>query len=606
MPKRTNTWRAKPWPPRVNTSLDPATVPPGTLIEAKNPITGIDNSLRKRPGIDKNFDDVTSGTVPIIGGGDFWYLSGGIKNQSRIAIDASGVFRSYTASGVNTALTVDGTTLVSPSIGATINNTNLFITAMDGTANRIKKWDGTNNVTDLLNKLEHTSISRASSGTTRTLVLGNSFKGLLGDIVVVTDGPSDYNGTFEVTAISTTTNSNDTIQYTGGASLTEGTTADTTMTINGLAPNGNIVSEHQGRLLTNDKARPYRLHYSAPGDGEVWGGYRDSGAIDISPNDGDPQGITAIFPTFNGDLFVAKSTKLYRIRGLIPDYSIEKVSDSLGCISHEAVAAIDQSDIIFVSERGIHSLVTTQKYGDYEESFVSADIQTTFNDTWERKGFIKARYLSNENLIAFAVTEGTAGTNDTMWLYNVRQGTRGWIGKWPSLSCEALFTIKDADKRRWYLGTSSTRLYKTLTDAVKDTDEAGSDSAIALSVTTGIIFPEDRPENDLNFKKVMLYYTPRGNQTITVAAKVDKFNSQSVSFDQEGGGTTLAAFILGEDTLGSEGLFAPYSRLIDGRGRGIQLTLTESSVAGNYSIEGIGVEYGGGGRRDEVLQPDAD
>jgi hypothetical protein len=605
MPRQTRTWRAKPWPPRVITSLDPAVIPAGSLTEAKNIITGINDSLRKRPGIDKNWDDVTSATDAIIGGGDFWYLSGGIKTQNRVAVDATGAWRSYTAGGVTASLTVDGVALTAPTIASTINNTNLFIAAFDGSTNRIKKWDGTNNVTDLLSKLAHTSVSRASSGTTRTLVLDNTFKGAIGDYIVITDGPSDYNGTFAVTAVSTTTATNDTVQYTGDDPLTETTAADTSMTIQGLAPHGSILAEHQGRLLTNDKDRPYRLHYSAPGDGQVWGGYGDSGAIDISPNDGDPEGITAIFPTFNGDLFVAKRTKLYRIRGIIPDYSIEKVSDSIGCIGHQAVAAVDQSDIIFVSERGIHSLAATDKYGDYEQSFISADIQDTFNDVWERRGYIKASYLNNENLIAFAVTEGTGATNDTLWLYNVSAKARGWIGKWDSLPCESIFTVKDGDRRRWYLGADTTRVYKTLTDALRDTDEAGADSAIALSVTTGIIIPEDRPENDVGFKNVLLYYTPRGNQTITAAVKIDKFTSQSVSFDQGGGGTTLASFILGVDTLGSEGLFAAYTRRIDGRGRGAQITLTESSVGGNYSIEGIGLEYAGGGRRDEALQPDA-
>jgi hypothetical protein len=574
---------------------------PNEVVQAENIVRGANGSVRKREGIDKNWDDETSGSTAIIGGLDYWYLSSGVKTQLKMSVDADGTFRSYSSAGAHTELTVDGVALSSPTNADSIAANNLALFAMDGTSNRIKKYSGTGNVDDLQQTWDQTSVSRSSSGTTRTLVLDNTFRGITGDYVVITGGPADYNGTFQVTGTSTTTSPDDTITYTASGSLSEGTTADTSMTLQGLAPNGSFLSEHQGRVLTNDKVRPDRLHYSAPGGPEVWGGYGDSGAFDVVPNDGDPDGITAAV-SFRGDLYIFKRTKIYRISGLLPFYTVQEVSGSIGCLSNQAIVKIDTRDVLFVSEKGVHSLVTTEKFGDVEDQFISAAIQPSFNDTWTRKSFIKASYLPTENLVGFAVTE-TGSTNNSLWLYSVRPGQEGWF-TWPDLDCETLFLATDSDRKRWYFGASTTRIHQTFDGNLFDTDEAGASAAIKLDVQTGKIQVEDTPEYETRFKRLMLYYTPKGNQTITGSINIDRYQSQSVSFNQGGGGTTLANFILSTTNLGSEGVFGPYSRLIKGIGRSIQVRLIENSTEGEYSIEGIGVEYLMGARRDHVLQPE--
>jgi hypothetical protein len=79
---------------------------------------------------------------------------------------------------------------------------------------------------------EVTTLSRSSSGTTRTIVVnGASFA--VGDNITVThtgtvnSSDSLYNGTFTITAVTTTTIKNDTITFTASGMLTESSTADT-------------------------------------------------------------------------------------------------------------------------------------------------------------------------------------------------------------------------------------------------------------------------------------------------------------------------------------------------------------------------------------------
>ncbi len=592
--RKTSLWALKPWIPSINSSKDPAALEPFECTNIENRITGVRDSFKKREGINKDWDSGTSGTNNIIGGSDYWFLSAGVKTQTKVSLDDTGAFRKYSSSGTITAITNDGSTLTTPSVACFRTFNGKLIMAMDGSTNRVKKYSGSGNVSDLEAGYDHTTVSRSSTTTTRTIVLGESFKGVNGEKIVVAGmGEATYNGNFTVTSVTTTTLTNDTISYTAGSSLNEGSTADTGGSVDGLAPNGSILGEHQGRLLMNDKDDLDRLHWSAPGDHEKWWGYGDSGASDFGLNDNDPVGLTGIFPTFNGDLFVAKKTKLFRVVGVIPFHQIQLVSDSIGCISHESIAAIDKSDIIWASQKGIHSLAATQAYGDYEEAFISKDIQASFNEDWDetRQKYLKGRYWSTENLYLITVTEESLGTtNNCVWAYHV--GHKRWLSRWPNLDCESIFIANDSDKVRPYFGSSTGRIYKGQSGNRYDTSESGTDSAISLLAETGVIFPQGNPYSISAFKKAVLFYTPRGNQTITVTAKVDNFANQSESFDESSGGTPLGTgWTLGTTALGSEGMFAPYSRQIDGYGYGIKLTISESARLSSYSIEGIGIEY---------------
>ncbi len=602
MARKTSLWRLKPWIPWINTSKDPASLDPSECQNIENRITGVRDSFKKREGIDKDWDDASSGTDGMIASSDFWYMDSGSKVQTKVSLRDDGTFWKYASDGTRTQITNSGLAVTSPTKASMLVFGNKLIIAMDGATNRVKKYSGSGNITDLEAGYDHTTISKKCVAGVVTLVLGQTFKGVNGDYAIVAgldETTATYNGTYQITGLSQTTVLNDTITYdTGNASDNEddgggGNVADTGGSVDSLAPNGSIISEHQGRVLLNDKEDKDRVHYSETFKDEKWWGYGDSGAMDFGRGDNDPVGVNGIFPTFNGDLFVGKQTKLHRVVGVIPYHQQLVVSDSIGVISHESIAAIDKSDVIWASTKGIHSLATTVNYGDYEEAFISRDIQKSFNEDWSqsRLGFLKGRYLSTENLYILCVTEEELGnTNNCVWLYHT--SLKRWISRWPNLDCESIFIANDTDRVRPYFGSSTGRIYKGFSGDRFDTSEAGVEEAISLLAKTGLIFPSGNAYSICAFKKAVLFYTPRGNQTVTFSVKVDKFTAQPTAFDESSGGTPLGTgWTLGTTSLGSEGMFGPYTRQIDGYGYGAEITITETAKLGSYSIEGIGLEF---------------
>jgi hypothetical protein len=148
MAYRTQLFQQIPWQGGLNTSQDESMIPPNQLTNANNVVFDTRGSRKKRDGIKHNWDDVTSGSVSIIGLHDFWYGTSS-KTQRLISVGNNRTVRSYNA-GTATSLTVSGTawsgTLTSCSM-VTFNN--LCIVAVSGSGNVVKKYSGSGDVEDL-------------------------------------------------------------------------------------------------------------------------------------------------------------------------------------------------------------------------------------------------------------------------------------------------------------------------------------------------------------------------------------------------------------------------------------------------------------------------
>jgi hypothetical protein len=610
MAQRTQLFQMLPWSGGVNTSIDEALIPANQLTVADNVVFDTRGSKRIRDGINLNYDNQTARSANVIGIHDYWY-GDTTKTQKRVFVTSDRKVYSE-VDGLVTELTVGGEawtgTLTTCSM-LTFNN--LVFIAVDGAANVMKQWSGSGNVSDVSSATGYTTVSRSSSGTTKTLKLSATVTADVGMRFVVSGvGGSGYNGTWTLASVA-----GDTITFVSDTASTEGTTADTGGSIGLTAPLASILREHQGRIFCNDKSRPDRLHYSAVADHTTWGGTGDSGAIDIGVGDGDPEGLTGISPTFKGTLFVGKRSKLYRISGYEPEsWQVETVSSGVGVVSHNSFAAVDQDDLFFVSEKGVHSIQATQSYGDFASVFVSTDIQRTFNDEWSRSRlkYVQAGYVDSLNCVAFAVTE-TSGTgrvntdtteNNAIWLYNIP--FKAWF-RWPDISCQALTVCNDADRKRLYLGTSEGRLSKTMVDDFYDTDTAGDQAAVRMRLVSGLVFVDESPYTVKGFKRFVLYYRPTGTHNITCQLKIDNFTLDAVntmSFSETGSSALLGptgSFTLGVDTLGYSAVLGPSTRHTDGYGRGVRVTIESNSVGADVEIQGFGIEYEPAGSSPETF-----
>src|SRR5690606_15198041 len=89
--------------------------------------------------------------------------------------------------------------------------------------------------------------------------------------------------------------------------------------------------------------------------------------------------ITGLSKPFLDDVyaFTAESINRVRVAGSA-DITVQTVNSSVGCIAHQSIRQVG-NDLFFVSERGVHSLLATERYGDVEQEFLSAPIQRIWN-----------------------------------------------------------------------------------------------------------------------------------------------------------------------------------------------------------------------------------
>lgn len=380
--------------------------------------------------------------------------------------------------------------------------------------------------------------------------------------------------------------------------LFDPSTSSTTYTyIKNAAPNASILGEHEGRVIANDKTAPDRLHYSSPGDHTEWQGYGDSGVVDIGFGDGDPVGITAIYPTFKGALFVSKSERLYRL----PDPGIslsriELVSSGIGAVSHAGCAPVDMDDVLFISKRGFHSLAATSSYGDFSGAYLSEKIQNAFQEfTASRRALTWGRYFSKYNSVFFTVAESAASRQDSIYVYNIK--FKEWY-RWPNVTLQCVTTAKSGNNDVLIFGTQDSRLASLSSSSYSD---FGAEPYNYI-VKTGKIYVDNNPSTVKMYKRIGFIFKPQGSFTFTANIKIDNLPQQTVKFEKATGGDLLGTtFVLGESTLAYASNMDPFMQPIDGIGRGIQITVENTSPDQQVTIYGMIIEWVPAGMAQETF-----
>lgn len=359
--------------------------------------------------------------------------------------------------------------------------------------------------------------------------------------------------------------------------------------LGGSPPKFSICRPHKSRLFAAGvPTEPDRLHYSSIDNTDEWNGAGTSGAIDLPIGDNDPEGITAIFPTIKGQLFVAKRTKLYRINTSDPDdtnWTVEPISNGIGCIAHNNAQAIDQDDVFFTSEKGVHSLAATDKFGDFDSTFLSAPIQKSWNSF--NRGRLKqmwAVYIPEKNSYAIALTEEGQETNSHIYLYNVE--LKQWY-RWPLIDCQSMVAAKFGGTTTLLTGRSDGRIARL--DNVVFNDFG---TAIRFNVLTGSIYPDGSPITVKGFKKLSLFYKPKGNYTLTARFRIDNYAFQELSYSLSGDSDLLGIdFILGASVLGFNLALPVVTQSVDGYGHGFTLELIQDGPDQDVEVYGFAVEY---------------
>ena len=363
--------------------------------------------------------------------------------------------------------------------------------------------------------------------------------------------------------------------------------------LGGSPPDAEFAQLHLNRLFCNDKNNKDRLQYCATGNPESWNGLSDSGALDINPGDGDSIGLSAIFPPLQAQLVVSKGKHLSAIVGDSPDnFQVVPITEGMGATGSKAVAAVDFQDIFFISQRGIHSIKSTTAAGDFQSAFLSQTIQPTYN-TWPKNLLTKASccYWPEMNALFFSVAEANTASPNAFWIYNIV--TKGWH-RWPSsagyFTATSMNLIKDSSTtNRLCWGVAGSKIYRANAGIYTD---LGTTNAIPYTIQTGTIYPDNDPQRIKGFKKLSLLFRPKGRFSFILSYQIDNLAAQSTSFSQDVTGAQLGVnFILGGSVLGSSLTFAPYTVPLEGFGRGIRFTITNSNKDEQVELYGYIIEY---------------
>src|SRR3990167_5444971 len=216
--------------------------------------------------------------------------------------------------------------------------------------------------------------------------------------------------------------------------------------LGGSPPNGSIIRKHINRLfISGIDATPHDIFFSNAFQPTVWSG-RGTGSLSVDPDDSDPVGVTALFPSFRGEEYVGKRNSLYQITGNNPfNYQIIPITSGIGAIEHNAVCQI-QNDMLFVSDRGIHSLVATLQGKVADTDLLSFPVRKLWEDeiNLNQSKRFWLRYIRSLNSILFLYPAGNSTYCTHALGLNLYTG--GWF-RWPNVNISSIAEIVDSNRR---------------------------------------------------------------------------------------------------------------------------------------------------------------
>lgn len=618
MARRTTIFQKVPWTGGVNTSVDSGVLSPNDLVQADNVQFATSGSRLKREGFDY-FDTA----MPAV-----------IKRSS------SGTTRTLQfASSINIAGTVDHILVVGEKItvaGASVASYNgsftvATITTTTNTNDTIT-YTGVGSLAEALTTETAATVTRnydiigvhdlwyfdAASNTMDQELVAFTSQGFLfkydanGKRTQIT-----MSGSGATALVSSTFSSCDMRTFNNKLILTMDGAGNTPKYYDPMvanewkdlasnAPDASIMMEHLGRLWMNDKDNPDRLHYSETFDETLWQGLGDSGAIDFAIGVGDPTGISVIMPPLKGRMIVCKGERVAQLLGDSPEtFFFDDLSRGVGGISHKAAVSFDMDDVLYMSRRGIHSVVATDQFGDFAGRFLSSKIQPTFNE-WSagRLQYTQGTYISKLNTVAWTVAEDGQTKANAVWLFNPtipgdNPTQPGEWFRWPNLYLQSISTRLSSDTQRIIGGNNAGRIMIGQNGEYTDFETDG----ISYRLKSGTIYPDGNSQTIKGFKKFGLLFRPRGRFNFTVYVKVDSLPAQAMTFEQSVTGELLGSeFVLGQSVLGNTTILAPYVKDLEGFGRGMTIEIFQTGTDAQIEVYGFLVEFESADIADEVIQ----
>ena len=305
---------------------------------------------------------------------------------------------------------------------------------------------------------------------------------------------------------------------------------------------------HGNRTLFLDATNVRRLTWSALGDSEDFTSASNAGNVTVTGPNASP---LVFLLSMTGELLLGHRDLITRLQGTSPStYAITNALPakvSAGGISPQG-AAFGNNDAYWISGRGIHSLATTQRFGDLVESFASERIDpyftanTDFTLSLNQLDKSVSCYDSQNNRLLFGVDTDGDGKNDTILVRDVYTGA--W-SVWPSMSCASLWT--------GYNGTRGVDVFMGGYDGfVRRLNVSASTNAIDARFNH--ISDLGGPHIAKSLRHLYVYLGEEGAGTVTVTTNIDfgASGGQTYSVSLLGDSAVIGStFIIGTSRLGA-------------------------------------------------------
>jgi len=369
----------------------------------------------------------------------------------------------------------------------------------------------------------------------------------------------------------------------------------TFQTLAGSPPNFSFSASHKNRMWgAGDMAHPSRLSYSVNLNPEDWAGL-GSGSIDIDPSDGDA--IVGIV-SFGDDLWVFKGPNkgsIHRVTGAsVTDFALVVFKRGITAAYHNSIFTLP-NDLGFVSPHGtVHSLATTDRFGDYTQSALSFPINLSLRDSVSQ-GTYKNWWAINDLLSGRAIIAYTPSgqtRNTKLLMMDYRFQTLGepfprWA-QWTSFGADSLAMVVDTGNRpRPFIGLNDGVIYKG-----NAADRMHKGNAVTPILTTPFLtYGADYQTKTLYVVGVEL--APKNANPFTISWQRDGQTLQTETGVTQGGSDVLGpstanVFTLNQSKLGGGRFMTRYTEAEEGGDfRSIQYSLTDPAIHSNFEPHGI-------------------
>lgn len=365
--------------------------------------------------------------------------------------------------------------------------------------------------------------------------------------------------------------------------------------LGGSPPNAKYLRQFDNRLwAAGIGTAPDRLAASAIDNPEDWSIVGGAIQINIDQGDQDPVGLTSLFPKYYGRLIAGKRRSLYEISPVSTTYALRPIIEGIGCVAHNGAAATP-TDIIFPSELGIHSLGMTDKFGQIETAYLSAQIQNLYQEvtSFDRADNMRSLYVPELSSYLLALTSKSSFSNDIVLGYNIAR--QEWFAWRQNVSAMCKYVdINDSRKTKVLILDDKGRV------GILDTQKSGRTvtwfgERLTTQLNTGIIYPLG-VTNEVTFRELTIFFKPQSdvNSVLYVDYLVNGKYVERLEFSMAANqGALIGSAIIGIDKIGSGGILKQVTRQLKGEGSAIEFSFTHEPVSDidDCEIYGFVIEF---------------